>query len=81
MIVQTKNGIMLHGEIAKDPVLRDRPDKNGTAASVKCPLVDDWIEPGDCQSNQGVIDRCIPARFKVKQNWKKICEACPFRDY
>ena len=23
MIVQTKNGIMLHGEIAKDPVLRD----------------------------------------------------------
>lgn len=58
-----------------------RPDKNGTAASVKCPLIDDWIEPGDCQSNQGVIDRCIPARFKVKQNWKKICEACPFRDY
>ena len=58
-----------------------RPDKNGTAASVKCPLVDDWIEPGECQSNQGVIDRCIPARFKVKQNWKKICEACPFRDY
>ena len=58
-----------------------RPDKNGTAASVKCPLVDDWIEPGDCQSNVGVIVRCIPARFKVKQNWKKFCEACPFRDY
>ena len=46
-----------------------RPDKNGTAASVKCPLVDDWIEPGDCQSNQGVIDRCIPARFNVKEKW------------
>ena len=54
-----------------------RPDKNGTAASVKCPLVDDWIEPGDCQSNQGVIDRCIPARFKVKQNWKRSAKPAP----
>nr|DAG25352.1 MAG TPA: hypothetical protein [Bacteriophage sp.] len=27
MIVQTKNGIMLHGEIAKDPVIRDAGQK------------------------------------------------------
>ena len=58
-----------------------RPDENGVAASVKCPLVDSWIDPGDCQSNQGVIDRYIPACFKVKPDWKKICESCPFRDY
>ena len=29
MIVQTKNGIMLHGEIAKDPVLRDAGPEAG----------------------------------------------------
>lgn len=56
-------------------------NETGVAVSVKCPLVDDWIEPGDCQSNQGVIDRCIPARFKAKLNWKDICKSCPFRDY
>ena len=28
-----------------------RPDENGIAVSVKCPLVDTWIDPGDCQSN------------------------------
>lgn len=25
-----------------------RPDETGTAASVKCPLVDDWTDPIDC---------------------------------
>ena len=58
-----------------------RPDETGTAASVKCPLVDDWTEPIDCLENQSVREEFIPSRFKVKLNWKKICEACPFRDY
>ena len=58
-----------------------RLDKNVIAASVKCPLVDDWTDPVDCMENQEVIESSIPARFKVKPNWKKICEACPFRDY
>ena len=58
-----------------------RPDENGVAESVKCPLVDDWTDPIDCLENRDVIESCIPARFKVKPNWKKICEACPFRDY
>lgn len=56
-------------------------DKNGIAAGVKCPLVDDWTDPVDCMENQEVIESSIPARFKLKPNWKKICEACPFRDY
>ena len=43
-----------------------RPDETGTAASVKCPLVDDWTDPIDCMENQAVIDSCIPARCKVK---------------
>jgi hypothetical protein len=58
-----------------------RPDETGTAAEVKCPLADDWIEDIDCLENQGIADRCIPDRFKAKPNWKAICEACPFRDY
>ena len=49
-----------------------RLDKNGIAASVN---------RVDCMENQEVIESSIPARFKVKPNWKKICEACPFRDY
>ena len=58
-----------------------RPDENGIAASVKCPLVDSWIDPVDCMENQEVIESNIPARFKVKPDWRKICESCPFRDY
>ena len=58
-----------------------RPDESGIAASVKCPLVDSWIDPVDCMENQEVIESNIPARFKVKPDWKKICESCPFRDY
>lgn len=58
-----------------------RPDKNGTAESVKCPLVDDWTDPADCMENQEVRDEAIPIRFRQKKNWKEICEACPFRDY
>lgn len=58
-----------------------RPDETGAAVSVKCPLIDDWIAPVDCMENQEVIESSIPARFKVKSDWKKICESCPFRDY
>ena len=58
-----------------------RPDENGVASSVKCPLEDSWIDPVDCMENQEVIESSIPARFKVKPDWEKICESCPFRDY
>lgn len=58
-----------------------KPNENGIAASVRCPPVDEWTDPVDCMENQKVIESSIPARFKVKPNWKEICEACPFRDY
>lgn len=57
------------------------PDETGTAASVKCPLVDDWIDPIDCMENQSVREEIIPIRFRKKASWKEICLACPFRDY
>ena len=58
-----------------------QPDRDGIAESVKCPLVDDWVDPIDCLENQDIREESIPARFKVKPNWKEICNACPFRDY
>ncbi len=57
------------------------PNETGTAQKVKCPLVDSFIENIDCLENQSISESSIPARFKVKPDWKEICEACPFRDY
>lgn len=58
-----------------------RPDETGTAEEVKCPLVDEWIGPVDCMENQDTKEEYIPARFKVKPDWKEICGSCPFRNY
>ncbi len=58
-----------------------KPDKNGTAVSIKCPLAEEWIDPVDCMENQEVVETSIPARFKAKPDWKKICSECPFRNY
>ena len=48
MIVQTKNGIMLHGEIAKDPVLRDVGQKQVLKFDLKASRTQD--ETGKWQS-------------------------------
>lgn len=57
------------------------PDENGIAEKIKCPLVDDWISPIDCMENQDVNERFIPEQFKRKNDWKNICQRCPFREY
>lgn len=48
MIVQTKNGIMLHGEIAKDPVIRDAGQKRVLKFDLKASRTQD--ETGKWQS-------------------------------
>lgn len=48
MIVQTKNGVMLHGEIAKDPVLRDIGQKRVLKFDLKASRTQD--ESGKWQS-------------------------------
>lgn len=48
MIVQTKNGIMLHGEISKDPVLRDAGQKHVLKFDLKASRTQD--ETGKWQS-------------------------------
>lgn len=57
------------------------PDESGTAIRVKCPLVDNWIEPIDCLENQSIKAEHIPDHFKEKENWTEIFKNCPFRDY
>lgn len=48
MIVQTKNGVMLHGEIAKDPILRDAGQKRVLKFDLKASRTQD--ETGKWQS-------------------------------
>lgn len=48
MIVQTKNGVMLHGEISKDPVLRDVGQKRVLKFDLKASRTQD--EAGKWQS-------------------------------
>lgn len=48
MIVQTKNGVMLHGEISKDPVLRDAGQKRMLKFDLKASRTQD--ETGKWQS-------------------------------
>ena len=51
MIVQTKNGIMLHGEIAKDPVLRDAGQKRVLKFDLKASRTQD--ESGNGRASCG----------------------------
>lgn len=42
-----------------------------------CPLTEQNEDIVDCMENMDVKEEFIPARFKAKSNWKKICEDCP----
>lgn len=58
-----------------------KPDENGIALEVLCPLVNDWVEDIDCMENQVLRPESIPDKFKQKPNWREICNQCPFQDY
>ena len=50
---------------------------------VRCPLIDDMIEAGDCVvysdvANEMLKDSCIPEAFKVKEDWREICKNCKY---
>ena len=70
MIVQTKNGIMLHGEIAKDPVLRDAGQKRVLKFDLKASRTQD--ETGKWQSffvgvsGMACCRKAIRSRFLLK---------------
>lgn len=49
--------------------------------SIFCPLIDKNIDFVDCMENRDTKDASIPAEFKVKSNWKDICQNCPFQKY
>ena len=42
-----------------------------------CPLTDKEEDIVDCMENIDIKEEFIPARFKVKSEWKSICENCP----
>jgi hypothetical protein len=51
--------------------------------TVKCPMINDLIEIGDCvvysDIASGMIkDSCIPDKFKENSNWRDICERCQY---
>ena len=52
---------------------------------IKCPLIDDMIEIGDCVVCSDVSERmfkeeCISERFRKKENWREICGSCKYHD-
>ncbi len=48
---------------------------------ILCPLVDEKISAVDCLENIYIKEECIPPKFKVKKDWKEICENCKYQDY
>lgn len=46
-----------------------------------CPLVEREIDIVDCMENRDTKEEVIPLEYKVKTNWKEICESCPYQDY
>lgn len=46
--------------------------------NIVCPLIDDMITPIDCMENRDIKDIYIPDKYKVKENWKEICENCKY---
>lgn len=54
--------------------------------SLKCPLIDDIIDPIDCIENIDIIDGFIsddshiPNEFKVKPDYKGICKKCKYHE-
>ena len=57
--------------------------RRGCEGLTYCPLVDSLIDNFDCFENIDVADEMItentiPAEFKVKDDWKKICMECRY---
>ena len=48
---------------------------------VKCPLVDEKIDPFQCMENRDIKEQFILPKFKEKPNWKEICKNCIYQDY
>lgn len=52
---------------------------------IKCPLIDNMIEVGDCVVYSDVAsgmlkENCIPEKFKEKNNWRDICKNCKYHE-
>lgn len=67
--------------------LRPEDFKNSEAPDeVFCRMNNTVIKSYECIENRDVVDRLIaesslPAKFKVKENWREICKACPWYNF
>jgi hypothetical protein len=57
------------------------PNEKGIPEKVKCPLVDDFIENYECIETSDLNPYTIRSKFIKKENYREICEACPFHGY
>lgn len=51
-----------------------------------CPLVEEYIKDIDCIENRDVvkglmIETSLPEKYKIKKNWRSICENCKWHNY
>ena len=52
---------------------------------IKCSLVDDLLEIGDCVVYSDVAagllkENCIPKEYSNKYNWREICRKCKYHN-
>lgn len=48
--------------------------------NIFCPLIDNEISCVDCMENRDTKEEFIPAKFKLKNNWKDICNNCKYHE-
>lgn len=58
----------------------------GAPDFVMCPLVDTEIENIDCIETSDAVDgmikkESVPARFKAKHDWERLCKKCKWHGY
>jgi hypothetical protein len=47
-------------------------------SEIFCPLVEGYVSIVDCMENRDIKEEFIPEQFKIKSNWKDICNNCPY---
>ena len=46
-----------------------------------CPLVDKKIDIIECVENRDIKEESIPQKYKMKVEWKNICEKCKYHNF
>jgi hypothetical protein len=57
-----------------------------TPKEILCPLVDEMLRADDCIpfqdiSNGLIKERNMPDKFKIKPDWRSICQDCKWQNF